>query len=83
MLSDVYTLLAVTLAKQYTYTACNGTLFDSSRLGFLVLMILVSVAMGLVVGAGYMALISARQAANECLPLSLIMPASIHAGLLQ
>ena len=38
MLSDVYTLLAVTLAKQYTYTACNGTLFDSSRLGFLVLM---------------------------------------------
>ena len=83
MLSDVYTLLAVTLAKQYTYTACNGTLFDSSRLGFLVLMILVSVALGLVVGAGYMALISARQAANECLPLSLILPASIHAGLLR
>ena len=36
MLSDVYTLLAVTLAEQYTYTACNGTLFDSSGLGFLV-----------------------------------------------
>ena len=42
MMSDLFTLLAVTLAKQYTYTACNGLPFDSTKLLLLLIMLAVS-----------------------------------------